>query len=145
MWIRHRDYVNCPRVSASTGSPAWVCQDYFLGQTNSRILWHRPRCIIRSKIVGLVDLEFILGLRTGIFSSHHLHCSLKLFFSQFVTTIVILFLVGLHFKSPHNPSVSEWDACDRPLGVWAALWLIRVALASFLCFWEYKRDRHDQL
>ena len=52
----------------------------------------------------------------------------------------MLFLVGLVFKSPHNPTVSEWNACDRPLGVWAALWLVRVVLASALAFWEYTRD-----
>lgn len=52
----------------------------------------------------------------------------------------MLFLVSFEFKSPHNPTVSEWNACDRPLGAWAALWLVRVVLASALAFWEYKRE-----
>jgi hypothetical protein len=62
-------------------------------------------------------------------------------FAQFIGITIMLFLVSMHFRSPYNSAVSEWDACDRPLGAWAALWLVRVVLASALAFWEFSRDR----
>jgi hypothetical protein len=43
-------------------------------------------------------------------------------------------LVNFKLVSLRHPSVSEWDACDRPLGLWSALWLIRVVLASALAY-----------
>jgi hypothetical protein len=53
----------------------------------------------------------------------------------------MLILVGTRLKSPKFPKLSEWDACDRPLGLWASLWILRVILALSLAFWEFRRDR----
>lgn len=53
----------------------------------------------------------------------------------------MLILVSLRLRSPNFAELSEWDACDRPLGLWAALWILRVILASSLAYWEYRRDR----
>lgn len=60
---------------------------------------------------------------------------------QIVTIIVVLILTGTHFRSTQNPELSEWSACDRPLGVWGSLWVFRASLASFLAYWEYVRHR----
>lgn len=53
----------------------------------------------------------------------------------------MLILTGTHFRSTDDPRVSEWTACDRPLGVWATLWVLRVILASILAYWDYLRNR----
>jgi hypothetical protein len=53
----------------------------------------------------------------------------------------MLILTATHFRSRSDPSLSEWTACNRPLGVWASVWLIRVFLASSLSYWEFRRDR----
>ena len=53
----------------------------------------------------------------------------------------MLILTGTKFKSSQDPDISEWAACDRPLGVWASLWLLKVILATSLAYWEYLRDR----
>ncbi|KAI0081227.1 hypothetical protein K474DRAFT_1656703 [Panus rudis PR-1116 ss-1] len=37
--------------------------------------------------------------------------------------------------------MSEWVACDKPLGAWNIIWLIRVALGGILSYWGWKRDR----
>jgi len=62
-------------------------------------------------------------------------------FIQFFIIITMLILTGTKFKSTQDPGISEWTACDRPLGVWASLWLLRVILATSLAYWEYLRDR----
>lgn len=43
------------------------------------------------------------------------------------------------------PGETEWKACERPLGVWNALWLIRVALGSLLAYWTWQRERAKRL
>ena len=53
----------------------------------------------------------------------------------------MLILTATHFRSRSDPTLSEWTACNRPLGVWASVWLIRVLLASSLSYWEFRRDR----
>lgn len=37
------------------------------------------------------------------------------------------------------PGRTEWDACDRPLGIWACLWAGRAILVTGLEYWDYKR------
>ncbi|KAI0823678.1 hypothetical protein BC628DRAFT_1324439 [Trametes gibbosa] len=61
-------------------------------------------------------------------------------FAQFVI-IITLSAYGAHVQSPIRPGETEWRACERPLGVWNVLWLIRVCLGSLLAFWTWKRDR----
>ena len=39
------------------------------------------------------------------------------------------------------PGVSEWDACQRPLGVWNAIWVVREALTCLCAYWAWKRER----
>ena len=36
---------------------------------------------------------------------------------------------------------SEWSACDRPLGVWACLWILRVIVSFILSYWDYLREQ----
>ncbi|TFK44702.1 hypothetical protein BDQ12DRAFT_717858 [Crucibulum laeve] len=65
-------------------------------------------------------------------------------FSQVVVIATLLGLSGTVFQSPTEPNFTEWQACDRPLGIWACLWVVRVVLASGLAYWEYVRDRMTQ-
>jgi len=61
----------------------------------------------------------------------------------FVQIVVIISLLALsrHLESPTDPGLSEWKACDRPLGVWTCLWVVRVVLTCGLTYWGWVRDR----
>ncbi|RDX55154.1 hypothetical protein OH76DRAFT_1340132, partial [Lentinus brumalis] len=59
---------------------------------------------------------------------------------QFVVVITLLVYSGTH-ESPTMPGLTEWEACDRPLGTWNALWLIKVVLSSALSLWAWQRER----
>ncbi|KAI0706796.1 hypothetical protein C8T65DRAFT_651455 [Cerioporus squamosus] len=61
-------------------------------------------------------------------------------FSQLVIVITFLAYSGAH-ESPTMPGMTEWEACDRPLGTWNALWLIKVVLSSMLSVWSWQRER----
>ncbi|KAF8625415.1 hypothetical protein AX15_005379 [Amanita polypyramis BW_CC] len=58
---------------------------------------------------------------------------------QAIVITVILILTATHFRSTINPRLSEWTACDRPLGIWSCLWLLRVCLSTALKIWDYRR------
>lgn len=63
--------------------------------------------------------------------------------TQIVVIITLLVLSGTVFKNPNSaaPHVrTEWESCDRPLGVWACLWIGRVILSSVLAYWNYVRQ-----
>ncbi|KAF8893330.1 hypothetical protein BD779DRAFT_1758941 [Infundibulicybe gibba] len=62
-------------------------------------------------------------------------------FIQIVVIIVMLILSATRFESPTSPGISEWAACDRPLGAWAALWAARVVFASTITYWGFVRDK----
>ncbi|CAA7263152.1 unnamed protein product [Cyclocybe aegerita] len=62
-------------------------------------------------------------------------------FFQVVTIVTILILTGTRLKSPTQPELTEWKACDRPLGIWASIWVVRAILASGLAYWDFRRDR----
>ncbi|KAI0344844.1 hypothetical protein BDW22DRAFT_1327114 [Trametopsis cervina] len=59
-------------------------------------------------------------------------------FVQYVVIIALL-VVASHRESPTVPGISEWTACARPLGVWNTIWLVRVALACTMTYWEWRR------
>ncbi|ESK97193.1 c3hc4 type (ring finger) zinc finger containing protein [Moniliophthora roreri MCA 2997] len=59
--------------------------------------------------------------------------------TQIITIIGLLAYSAVH-KSPTTPSITEWVACDRPLGVWSCLWIGRVVVATILSYWGWKRD-----
>ncbi|TCD71238.1 hypothetical protein EIP91_011716 [Steccherinum ochraceum] len=65
-------------------------------------------------------------------------------FVQFVVIITLL-AFSAHHKSPTKPEFSEWDACERPLGAWDSIWLVRVALGAALSIWGFKRDRATRI
>ncbi|KAG6837724.1 hypothetical protein H0H93_003526 [Arthromyces matolae] len=62
--------------------------------------------------------------------------------SQIIIVTTILALSGTRFKSPTDPTLTEWNACSRPLGPWACLWVIRAVLATSLNYWGFLRERH---
>ncbi|CCM01466.1 uncharacterized protein FIBRA_03520 [Fibroporia radiculosa] len=61
-------------------------------------------------------------------------------FIQFVVVITML-VYSAHHESPTDPGLSEWKACNKPLGVWDSIWLVRVALGCFLSVWGWQRQR----
>ncbi|KAI0329402.1 hypothetical protein GY45DRAFT_868121 [Cubamyces sp. BRFM 1775] len=66
--------------------------------------------------------------------------SLTFGFAQ-VVIIITLLAYSAHHESPTVPGETEWRACERPLGTWNALWLIRVGLGSLLAYWTWRRER----
>ncbi|KAI0374002.1 hypothetical protein BV20DRAFT_988186 [Pilatotrama ljubarskyi] len=65
-------------------------------------------------------------------------------FAQFVI-IVTLLAYSAHHESPTVPGENEWQACEKPLGVWNALWLIRTALGCLLAVGTWRRERAARL
>ncbi|KAK2463276.1 hypothetical protein APHAL10511_004931 [Amanita phalloides] len=62
-------------------------------------------------------------------------------FIQAIVIVVMLALTGTYFRSTVNHRQSEWTACDRPLGIWSCIWLLRVSLSTVLKLWDYKKNR----
>lgn len=60
-------------------------------------------------------------------------------FIQVTSVTILVSLSGTVWKSPTSPDQTEWDACDRPLGIWACLWVARAAFVAALEYWDYKR------
>jgi hypothetical protein len=58
-----------------------------------------------------------------------------------MVAIVTLLAYAAHTKSPTQPERSEWDACERPLGAWNIIWLLRTVLMLFLAVWNWKLVR----
>lgn len=84
----------------------------------------------------------MLGYHTGkYYPDNDFTRRITSFDLQIVVIVTMLILTGVHFRSTKDPNLSEWKACDRPLGVWASIWIVRVVLASILGYWEYRRNR----
>ncbi|KAH9176306.1 hypothetical protein EDB89DRAFT_1940390 [Lactarius sanguifluus] len=65
-------------------------------------------------------------------------------FSQIVAIITLL-TISTHSKSPTIPNLNEWDACGKPLGIWNALWVVRLSLDVWLSIWRWSRERTKRL
>ncbi|KAF8658266.1 hypothetical protein AX16_002042 [Volvariella volvacea WC 439] len=65
-------------------------------------------------------------------------------FVQIVVISTVLGLSGTTFKSPTIDGLTEWEACDKPLGIWAALWVVREVLSTGMTYWDYVRARQMQ-
>ncbi|KAI0775758.1 hypothetical protein BD413DRAFT_611236 [Trametes elegans] len=59
-----------------------------------------------------------------------------------VVVIITLLAYSAHHGSPTMPGKTEWKACEKPLGTWNALWIIRVALNSSLAYWNWRIERN---
>lgn len=59
-----------------------------------------------------------------------------------VVVIVLLVISGV-LKSKTMPNMSEWDACSKPLGVWASLWNVRLIMAIATASWKWRRERDE--
>ncbi|KAF8210284.1 hypothetical protein K438DRAFT_1570472 [Mycena galopus ATCC 62051] len=58
-----------------------------------------------------------------------------------VVLIVTMLAIATHTESKTMPGLNEWDACDRPLGAWACIYVFRVVFSSCLTYWGWLRDR----
>ncbi|KAJ7262165.1 hypothetical protein B0H12DRAFT_1217556 [Mycena haematopus] len=58
-----------------------------------------------------------------------------------VVLIITMLAIAAHTESKTTPGVNEWDACDRPLGAWACIYVFRVVFSSSLTYWGWLRDR----
>ncbi|KAJ7346628.1 hypothetical protein DFH08DRAFT_700878 [Mycena albidolilacea] len=58
-----------------------------------------------------------------------------------VALIITMLAIGAHTESKTMPGHNEWDACDRPLGAWACIYVFRVVFSSSLTYWGWLRDR----
>ncbi|KAI0063580.1 hypothetical protein BV25DRAFT_1824126 [Artomyces pyxidatus] len=66
--------------------------------------------------------------------------TLSIDLSQMVAIIVLL-AYSTHHRSPVFPDLNEWEACGKPLGVWNALWIGRLALDIGLAYWRWSKER----
>jgi len=55
--------------------------------------------------------------------------------------IVVLLAFSTHLESRTSKGVNEWHACDRPLGIWNCLWIVRIFLACGLSYLGCCRER----
>ncbi|KAF7376155.1 hypothetical protein MSAN_00030400 [Mycena sanguinolenta] len=58
-----------------------------------------------------------------------------------VVLIITMLAIGAHTESKTMPGLNEWEACDRPLGAWACIYVFRVVFSSSLTYWGWLRDR----
>jgi len=76
----------------------------------------------------------------------HTIFSLTLYLSQVVVSAVFIALTQTKWRS-HSANtkggighLSEWHACDKPLGSMMIVWLVRCILGVLLTFWSFKRS-----
>ncbi|KAJ2922722.1 hypothetical protein H1R20_g14362, partial [Candolleomyces eurysporus] len=60
-------------------------------------------------------------------------------FAQVAVISTLVALSATRWKSKEDSSRTEWEACDRPLGVWACLWIARVVIATGMAYWDFVR------
>lgn len=58
-----------------------------------------------------------------------------------ITTIVALLIYSSERSSPEYPDISEWRACNKPLGLWNSIWAVKVGFDCVIVFWGYRRER----
>lgn len=101
-----------------------------------------PNMQARRALVSMVlgELWWFTQVRMG--SSLVEWDSLSVFYYhlQFVVVIALLAVSGVT-KSPTMPELTEWSACDRPLGAWNALWLAKVLMNAWLSYWGWRRTQ----
>lgn len=59
---------------------------------------------------------------------------------QFIVILTVLAL-GAPRESPTKPGQNEWQACNKPLGAWSILWLLRTMAACVLFVRTYQGKR----
>ncbi|EJD03098.1 uncharacterized protein FOMMEDRAFT_168159 [Fomitiporia mediterranea MF3/22] len=60
-------------------------------------------------------------------------------FIQFAIALSMIIYSVVH-RSPRHPSISEWKACDKPLGLWSCFWIVKVGLDCCMTYWGWRRD-----
>jgi len=58
-----------------------------------------------------------------------------------ITAIIVLLAYSSKHQSPEYPDVSEWKACNKPLGLWNSVWAVKVGFDCLVVFWGYRRER----
>ncbi|KAJ7703188.1 hypothetical protein B0H17DRAFT_1042128 [Mycena rosella] len=61
-----------------------------------------------------------------------------------VVVIITMLSIATHTESKTMPGRNEWVACDRPLGAWSCIYVVRVFFSSGLTYWGWRRDLKAQ-
>ncbi|KAG8903713.1 hypothetical protein FRB99_002849 [Tulasnella sp. 403] len=90
---------------------------------------------------GLWPLVKFIFSRDGREVRKQLSICLRAIFtlSQVIIVIVFLSLSGSVWTSKTDPDISEWHACDRPLGAWSTIWGVRGCFNIMMHAWEWRR------
>ncbi|TFK54206.1 hypothetical protein OE88DRAFT_1625140 [Heliocybe sulcata] len=61
----------------------------------------------------------------------------------FVQVVIVVALLAYSSiaRSHAMPQYTEWTACDRPLGVWNALWVGKILMGCSMGVWGFTRDK----
>ena len=62
-----------------------------------------------------------------------------------ISTIFVLLVYSSKNPSPQYPDVSEWTACNKPLGLWNSIWAVKVGFDCVVVFWGYQRERASRV
>lgn len=94
----------------------------------------------RKELIGLLwNLGFgFIQVRTT-FTSYFCQDSNHVSGTQIAITLALIIYSGVH-HSPEQPSISEWTACDKPLGIWSCFWIAKVLLDCGMTYWSWRRD-----
>jgi hypothetical protein len=55
--------------------------------------------------------------------------------------IVVVLVVAASSKSSVYPLLNQWQACNKPLGVWCSIWFLRATLSFTIAYWTWRNGR----
>ncbi|CAG8742312.1 4338_t:CDS:2, partial [Acaulospora colombiana] len=85
-------------------------------------------------VVGLMGY----GSRGTLLRKHAFTLAFKLVLGiAQITAIAVLSAISARTQSPTKPGITEWEACDRPLGAWLIVWAVRVALGLAISIYSF--------
>jgi len=59
--------------------------------------------------------------------------------------IVVVLVVAASTKSSRYPHLNQWQACNKPLGVWCSIWFLRAMLSFTIAYWTWRNGRGPNL
>lgn len=62
-----------------------------------------------------------------------------------IIAIIVLLAYAANRPSPVSPNQNEWEACDKPLGAWNAIWVPRLVLDAALATYRWRKQREKRI